>query len=596
MSIAVSIAPGAVPGHRQDDCIELLTVDYRDSTEPASPAPGMARAWVVVADPADALAARLAQSLGDGGDVEAVGLEEVPERLEGALARGALRHSAGRVIFFAPPAEARSEAHGFEQRWAWAAHLIRTAQAIALSSGFELWIVTRTGAGRAADGACPEHQFALGAARALAAESPKTLGGVVEVDADLADSGRLARLLQGETLEDEILLSETGLRVPRLTAVAASPQPLRLDPGATYLITGGLGGLALELARWLPGRNARHLLVVGRSALDPARNDALAELSRLYATVEYRQLDVGDEAAVRGFTESIGGAGAGRLGGVFHLASSWQRNGKSAVLPLALLAPEDVLEVLRAKGEGSRLMDRLADRLAADFIVYFSTASATIGSPAQANYAGANAVMDGLAEHAVRQGRRALSLALGPVAQIGFGGSGGGNELHRLWEKMGVERLTLAYVFEALEAALSLGCASATAIRFSDQAWTNLPWLSKRPIYQYMFPEPSAAPAAGNRVDVGGLPAGARREQIEQQLLTGLATILCLEPDKLAVDLPLADAGVDSLVALELLFTVERTYGISMPFNEAMLDPSVTLRTVAAEVDALLLAREAGNA
>ena len=42
--------------------------------------------------------------------------------------------------------------------------------------------------------------------------------------------------------------------------------PIR--PDATYLITGGLGGLGLEVARWLVDRGARALALMGRRAPD----------------------------------------------------------------------------------------------------------------------------------------------------------------------------------------------------------------------------------------------------------------------------------------------------------------------------------------
>ena len=40
-----------------------------------------------------------------------------------------------------------------------------------------------------------------------------------------------------------------------------------LRDNATYLITGGLGGIGLIIARWLVNRGARHLILAGRSSL-----------------------------------------------------------------------------------------------------------------------------------------------------------------------------------------------------------------------------------------------------------------------------------------------------------------------------------------
>ena len=47
---------------------------------------------------------------------------------------------------------------------------------------------------------------------------------------------------------------------------------------ASYLVTGGLGVLGLEIAQWLAHQGARHLVLAGRSPLPPRSTwDALAE-------------------------------------------------------------------------------------------------------------------------------------------------------------------------------------------------------------------------------------------------------------------------------------------------------------------------------
>ncbi len=50
----------------------------------------------------------------------------------------------------------------------------------------------------------------------------------------------------------------------------SKPEQVRIRPDATYLITGGLGGIGLIIARWLVARGARQLILAGRSSL-PAR-------------------------------------------------------------------------------------------------------------------------------------------------------------------------------------------------------------------------------------------------------------------------------------------------------------------------------------
>lgn len=40
-----------------------------------------------------------------------------------------------------------------------------------------------------------------------------------------------------------------------------------LDPSATYVIAGGLGGLGRSTARWMVDRNARNLILLSRSGV-----------------------------------------------------------------------------------------------------------------------------------------------------------------------------------------------------------------------------------------------------------------------------------------------------------------------------------------
>src|SRR5918997_1056019 len=95
-----------------------------------------------------------------------------------------------------------------------------------------------------------------------------------------------------------------------------APLPFRAD--ASYLITGGLGGLGLEVARWMVRQGARRLVLLGRSPL-PARAGwisldaespagravaAIRDLEALGASVHPAAVDVADGASLQSFLES----------------------------------------------------------------------------------------------------------------------------------------------------------------------------------------------------------------------------------------------------------------------------------------------------
>ena len=66
----------------------------------------------------------------------------------------------------------------------------------------------------------------------------------------------------------KIVLRTPGARIEALPPAAPAPVTMRAD--ATYLITGGLGGLGLVLAEHLIGAGARHLILVGGDRRDAA--------------------------------------------------------------------------------------------------------------------------------------------------------------------------------------------------------------------------------------------------------------------------------------------------------------------------------------
>jgi NAD(P)-dependent dehydrogenase (short-subunit alcohol dehydrogenase family) len=73
-----------------------------------------------------------------------------------------------------------------------------------------------------------------------------------------------------------------------------------LDPEASYLIAGGLGGIGRSMARWLVDRGARHLILVSRSGPKSATaQKLLLELEEKGVHVQTPRCDISDEQALR---------------------------------------------------------------------------------------------------------------------------------------------------------------------------------------------------------------------------------------------------------------------------------------------------------
>ncbi|MDE2958321.1 MAG: SDR family NAD(P)-dependent oxidoreductase [Bacteroidota bacterium] len=187
-----------------------------------------------------------------------------------------------------------------------------------------------------------------------------------------------------------------------------------LDPDATYLITGGFGGLGRRMLGFLSSAGARHITLMDRDPERARSGDWLRERSVLKALDVPPELDiivgdVTDEADVHRCIARV----KRLLKGVFHLAGV-----KNDIL-LPDLTAESIAETFASKAWGALYLHRATAEIPLDYFVLFSSISASLGNVGQTNYCAANAFLDGLATLRCRQGLPALSYQLAAISDAG---------------------------------------------------------------------------------------------------------------------------------------------------------------------------------
>ncbi|MFE7569226.1 SDR family NAD(P)-dependent oxidoreductase [Streptomyces sp. NPDC057539] len=201
------------------------------------------------------------------------------------------------------------------------------------------------------------------------------------------------------------------------TPRATAQDPVVVRGGATYLITGGLGGLGLATAGHLAGKGAECLLLVGRT-LPAGTPPEVAALRARGVRVELRAVDVADTAGVERVL-AYAHSELPPLRGVVHAA------GINAEGVLERADWSELSRVLDPKVKGAWNLHRLTRDLDLDFFVLYSALGALIGLTGQPGYLMANTFLDALAGHRRRQGLPALSVGWGAWADTGMAVDGG---------------------------------------------------------------------------------------------------------------------------------------------------------------------------
>ncbi|QIS23391.1 type I polyketide synthase [Nocardia terpenica] len=342
----------------------------------------------------------------------------------------------------------------------------------------------------------------------------------------------------------------------------------RLRADATYLVTGGLGGLGIEMARWLVARGARHLTLVGRRDPGPRAATAIAELRAAGAQVSVMHADVSSAEQVAHLIETIERTQPG-LRGILHVAG---------VLADGLLDKLDAAafdRVMAPKVAGAWHLHTATADLPLDFLVLFSSAAAVLGAPGQANYAAANAFLDALADYRRRIGLPATSIAWGPWSDVGLATR---EDRSAHIRAMGIgtispdagaavlDRLLLANPVRSMVLPIGRGPAAA-------------PELSAIPRFRDLLP---AADSGAGRVlgDVATALAQAdppaRHRMVTEYLIGEVARRLGTDAAALDPDRPLRYMGLDSLGAMELRTRIQRDLSITVPLVKLLEGPSIT--------------------
>ncbi|RYO92343.1 hypothetical protein DL766_010347 [Monosporascus sp. MC13-8B] len=270
--------------------------------------------------------------------------------------------------------------------------------------------------------------------RQMAEERPQMIGCLLRSMMEYYHQGfirpiHLAKISPVSNVQDEFRYMQQGSHIGKImislrdndgrlrpdedVGTAAHKGVVRLDPSASYLLVGGLGGLGRSISAWMVQHNARNLTFLSRSAgSSPQERDFARTLESMGCTVQLVRGSVTDAADV---ARAMDGTPT-TLKGIIHMAMVLRDQAFSR------MSIDDWNGSTAPKITGTWNLHQIscARGVDLDFFILFSSLSGVLGQPGQANYAAANTFLDAFVKYRTGMGLPCTALDIGAMEGIGY--------------------------------------------------------------------------------------------------------------------------------------------------------------------------------
>jgi len=465
-------------------------------------------------------------------------------------------------------------------------HLVQALATTTLHARFQLFLMTQgvQPVSNSIKAENPVQSMLWGLSRVIELEHPNLHVCCVELEPSNA-LGTVQTLCRHIFIDAEplMVLRDKQRFVPRLvTAQLETPKQKKENAlgQSTVLITGGLGGIGLELAQWLVSKGNIALALVARSQPSSQVEQKIQIWRDSGLSIRLFQADVTQYNALSNVLTTIQ-AEMPPLRGIIHAAGITD----DKIKMLVNMEWEQFTKVLGPKVQGTWNLHLLTQALSLDFFILFSSITTIFGTVGLGNYSAANAFMDGLAYYRQSRGLPALSINWGPWADVGILAR---NELARKqWTERGMSPIPAEQGLQILDALFKHVGTQYAAFKINWELWLKhypgkgIPplvaeWVKPAKQREASKPQAQIKQSANILQKLQLAPPKQRATVLTTYVCEELASVLGhISIEAIDTQITFTQMGIESLMAMELTNRLQSSLNCRLPSSLVFQYPTV---------------------
>lgn len=249
--------------------------------------------------------------------------------------------------------------------------------------------------------------------RSLRLELGNSWGGIIDIPNNV-NSNTINKMLMcfyQQNEEDQYVLSNQEVYVPRLLPYKVdTKKTFSFNTKASYLITGGLGALGIQLVDYLISIGLEHIIIASRRVENSLNKQIIHKINSWRALgkqIDIYSLDLTKEIQVEQFFKRLKKQNI-NLKGIFHLSGLISKQDLKNKLKV-----DDIQDFIGAKVKAGWYLHQYSQQFYLDFFLLFSSVTALFGMKGLSFYSASNAFLDALAFYRNQQGLKTLSINWG---------------------------------------------------------------------------------------------------------------------------------------------------------------------------------------